>query len=105
MTTVVQKTWVVPQDHPVFVGHFPEHPVVPGALLLQVAIAMWQEQNADPAGSWQVQSAKFLQACGPGTVLDFALQARNTRTVDGSIRAGDAVVAQVVLQWESAVHG
>ena len=65
-----------PADHPAFAGHFPGHPMVPGALLLDAAVqAIAQAQpfacsaDADAQRVWQIASAKFLSPVLPGETL------------------------------------
>lgn len=59
-------------DHPVFAGHFPGQPIVPGVLLLDAAVhAVQQALAADgvAAVTCQVSSAKFLSPVSPGEIL------------------------------------
>ena len=65
--------WQVPVDHPVFAGHFPGQPIVPGVVLLDQAILFAEKMLACPAGNWQVGNAKFLSPVLPGEVLTYAL--------------------------------
>lgn len=66
--------WQVPADHPVFVGHFPGHPVVPGAMLLQCCVQAWRLLPQARGQACQVQQAKFLLPCGPGDLLEIRLE-------------------------------
>jgi 3-hydroxymyristoyl/3-hydroxydecanoyl-(acyl carrier protein) dehydratase len=53
----------VPHRHPVFDGHFPARPLLPGSLLLDLIIAAW---GAPVCG---VPSVKFLRPVLPGDTL------------------------------------
>ena len=66
--------WQVPEDHPVFAGHFPGHPVVPGAMLLQRCVDAWRALPQARGQSCTVQQAKFLLPCAPGDLLDIRLE-------------------------------
>lgn len=52
-------------DHPTATGHFPGRPVIPGALLLDAALAA----IAPAAPSLTLTSAKFLRMTPHGTTL------------------------------------
>jgi 3-hydroxyacyl-[acyl-carrier-protein] dehydratase len=55
--------------HPSFAGHFPEFPVLPGAVLLDEALQIIQRQRNVDLTLWQIASAKFLDAVHPGDAL------------------------------------
>jgi len=65
--------------HPALDGHFPGRPVLPGAVLLDEVLARCARELAlDPRG-WQLESAKFLSAAGPGAELTLELAASAAR--------------------------
>ena len=67
------EAWLqVADDHPAFAGHFPGHPVLPGAALLSMVMqalserpALAQRVGATPT----LANAKFLRSVGPGARL------------------------------------
>jgi 3-hydroxyacyl-[acyl-carrier-protein] dehydratase len=56
-------------EHPSFAGHFPEFPVLPGAVLLDEALQVIQRQRNIDLTRWQIASVKFLHAVRPGDAL------------------------------------
>jgi 3-hydroxyacyl-[acyl-carrier-protein] dehydratase len=62
---------VFPPSHPAFAGHFPQQPIVPGALLLDAALQAIEA--ADPSGpsavGYHVAAVKFFRPVGPGEAL------------------------------------
>ncbi len=75
---------VFPPGHPAFAGHFPEHPIVPGALLLDAALQAIEA--ADPSGPgaarYDVAAVKFFRPVGPGEALSLSI----ARSPDGRVR-------------------
>ena len=68
MMTSFEMDLLVPHDLPCFAGHFPAMPLVPGALLLDWAIAeMTTRWGASAAIN--VKLCKFLQPVLPGDAL------------------------------------
>ncbi|MDO5086104.1 MAG: hypothetical protein Q4D74_00655 [Comamonadaceae bacterium] len=63
----VQACWNVPPAHPALAGHFPGHPIVPGALLLDTAIAYVEAARGRRVR--QVSDAKFTLRVLPGQAL------------------------------------
>jgi 3-hydroxyacyl-[acyl-carrier-protein] dehydratase len=59
----------IPVDHPAFAGHFPGAPILPGALLLDEALAVVASDLGLDLLEWQVAAAKFSGPVRPGDVL------------------------------------
>lgn len=59
--------WAYPAAHPALPGHFPGHPLVPGALLLDQAIAALEDWAG--ASVTAVKDSRFLLTVGPGDAL------------------------------------
>ncbi|MEG0921868.1 MAG: hypothetical protein RSD57_04055 [Comamonas sp.] len=77
MTANTASPWVLDAQWPVFAGHFPAHPVLPGALLLDWVIDSIQQQSGRNVVG--VAQTKFSRAAEPGDVLTLALRPDGTR--------------------------
>ena len=69
----------VPHAHPCLPGHFPDRPVVPAVVLLDLVL---DALHAWRGPEWRVQrilSAKFLRPLLPGERFEIALQMTGTR--------------------------
>ncbi|MFH0129646.1 AMP-binding protein [Variovorax sp. VaC1] len=95
--TPVQMGLAVPADHPVFAGHFPGQPLLPGALVLAEVMeaihrvpALVARLGANPT----LAAAKFLAPVRPGSTLSIELlpEAGTGRGVRFDVRC-DGVVA------------
>jgi 3-hydroxymyristoyl/3-hydroxydecanoyl-(acyl carrier protein) dehydratase len=95
---------VVDADHPMLAGHFPGHPIVPGAWLLAWVIAAAARRLValdDARAVAGVKRVKFLRPLAPDQTFDCALKEgdimRFTLTSDG------AVIAEGSLQLQARV--
>jgi 3-hydroxyacyl-[acyl-carrier-protein] dehydratase len=79
-------------QHPSFAGHFPEFPVLPGAVLLDEALQIIQRQRNVDLTLWQIASAKFLDAVRPGDALRLEHQAPKNGLIRFIILAADRAV-------------
>jgi hypothetical protein len=103
--TPVQITREIPVDHPVFAGHFPGQPLVPGALLLSEVLEAMRSVPALMArlGDMPIlATTKFLSPVRPGSVLAIVLQPETggSRGMRFEVRCGDAVA--VSGRWTPA---
>jgi 3-hydroxymyristoyl/3-hydroxydecanoyl-(acyl carrier protein) dehydratase len=57
-------------DHPVFAGHFPGHPIIPGVQLIDGAQRLIERQCGQLLAG--LQAAKFLSPVAPGEALELA---------------------------------
>jgi 3-hydroxymyristoyl/3-hydroxydecanoyl-(acyl carrier protein) dehydratase len=100
--TAVQMAHAVPADHPVFAGHFPGQPLLPGALVLAEVMEAIRRVPALVARLGEhptLAAAKFLSPVRPGAVLSIELnpEAGASRGVRFDVRC-DGVVA-VTGRW------
>ena len=94
-----QPTWLLDAQWPVFAGHFPSHPVLPGALLLDWVVSAITAQLGSPVES--ISQVKFPQAAEPGDCLSVVLRQDGTRVrfeVLATRAQGSHVVANGVTQ-------
>jgi 3-hydroxyacyl-[acyl-carrier-protein] dehydratase len=87
-------------QHPVFAGHFPGSPIVPGALLLDAAVRVLG-QGADHGGTAQCEIAatKFLSVVRPGEALSIEHEPCADGSIRFVIRSADRTVASGRLTW------
>ncbi len=74
--------WTVPSDHPAFAGHFPGTPIIPGVLLLDMALHRIAVATGIALETCTISSVKFLSPARPGdeVVIEHHI------TANGSIR-------------------
>ncbi len=84
--------WLVPLDHPAFAGHFPGTPILPGVVLLDVALHAMAEATGIEPDSCEIVSVKFLSPAKPGD----ALEIRHDFPVKGAIRFDIAAGARKI---------
>lgn len=64
----------IPAQHPMFAGHFPGRPIVPGAWLLAQALqALAREAPEYGPGAYAAQVVKFHRPVPPDSTLDLVL--------------------------------
>ena len=83
-------------DHPVFAGHFPGRPIVPGALLLSLVMVAVQAHpglHAWLGAPPRIDNAKFLAAVTPGSDLRIELRTESGGVVF-EIHAGSTLAAR-----------
>ncbi len=54
--------------HPLFEGHFPGHPVIPGACLIQIIIELAERLAGEPLSLADAANVKFLKVIDPQKV-------------------------------------
>ena len=77
-------------DHPVFPGHFPGRPIIPGVQLLDRVQRLVEAQHGLVLGG--LQMAKFLSPAGPGDALELEYQVSDSQ-VRFEIRCGVRPIA------------
>ena len=83
----------VPGDHPAFAGHFPKFPVLPGAVLLDLALPIIERERGIDLSQWQIASVKFLDVVRPGDVLGLQHDACKGGLIRFTVRVADRTVA------------
>ena len=74
----------VATDHPSFAGHFPGRPIVPGALLIDLAVMAVEHATGRTVAC--IAQAKFLSPATPGETLSLLFEA-NENTIRFDIEA------------------
>jgi len=85
--------WTVPLDHPAFAGHFIDMPILPGVVLLDMAIQLIADANQVNPAHYKISSIKFLNPAKPGDVLSFELSQSSKGTLNFNISAGSRKIA------------
>lgn len=107
-----QERCVVGADHPMLAGHFPGHPIVPGAWLLAWVVAAaqrWLAAEGEARVIAAVRRAKFLRPLAPDQAFECALrkgvqaagtEASSNETVRFTVTSDGTLIAEGSLQLQ-----
>ena len=93
-----QKTLRVPASHPVFTGHFPGRPIVPGVMLLEWVLDEIARLRGCAPSALRIREAKFFAPLQPGQCATLQLEPDDGRCTF-SIQHGGVTIARGILEW------
>lgn len=88
-------------SHPALPGHFPDHPVVPGVVLLDAMIAELARHAGGAVRVTGFPAVKFLAPLGPGQEATVMFSAKRPGQVGFEIAAGDVKLASGSVCYET----
>jgi 3-hydroxyacyl-[acyl-carrier-protein] dehydratase len=97
-TTAVARV-VVAADDPVFAGHFPGLPILPGVGVVEFAHRAASATASGAPRLAAIESTRFLRPTFPGVTLTFHLTWDGPRCA-AVVTDADGVVARIKLRYE-----
>ncbi len=92
------KTWSLPPEHPVFRGHFPGNPIVPGVMLLEWVLGEVAQALSRAPAALRIREAKFFTPLAPTQLAELRCDMGEQRC-SFSIQHGPVPIARGVLEW------
>jgi 3-hydroxymyristoyl/3-hydroxydecanoyl-(acyl carrier protein) dehydratase len=80
-------------DHPAYAGHFPGHPVFPGAALIDLVIRTLDAAALINVDEWCLDGAKFQSALAPGEPVTLRHESPRDGLIRFSIVSNERTVA------------
>lgn len=99
MAEAPPKAFEVAADHPIFAGHFPGRPIVPGVMLLEWALSEVAASLQRSPAAVRVREAKFFTPLEPGQRAQMKLEVSGVRC-SFDIRRDGTSIARGVLEWD-----
>lgn len=87
------RAWTVPHNHPAFAGHFPDHPILPGVVLLDEALYRIAQVHGMTPDRYEISSVKFTSPAKPGDRLLFQQTTLPNGTMRFDITSGSRKIA------------
>jgi 3-hydroxymyristoyl/3-hydroxydecanoyl-(acyl carrier protein) dehydratase len=88
----------VPAEHPVFRGHFPGNPIVPGTLLLEWVQREVAQLLGRAPSALRVRESKFFTPLAPLQRAELSLEIGASRCAF-SIQCDAVRIARGILEW------
>lgn len=90
----------IPASHPVFVGHFPGTPIVPGVVLLDEVMHVIVADTGLAETSLQISSVKFLSPLKPDEAVIIELEQLANGTLKFEVLEGNRqiVIGNLVIK-------
>ena len=94
-------TLVVPAEHPIFPGHFPGRPIVPGVMLLEWVLTEIARRRACATSALRIREAKFLVPLPPGARAELRCELTPGHCAF-SIQHGTVTISRGILEWDAS---
>ena len=94
------KTWSLPPEHPVFRGHFPGNPIVPGVMLLEWVLDEVAHTLSCAPSVLRIREAKFFTPLAPAQRAELRCEMGEQRC-SFSIQHESVQIARGVLEWSA----
>lgn len=98
------KSFAVDAHHPVFAGHFPACPIVPGVMLLEWVLGEAARTLRRAPAELRVRETKFFTPLGPGQRATLQLNHVAPARCAFDVRRNDVTGVQVargLLEWDA----
>ena len=89
----------VPAGHPIFAGHFPGRPIVPGVMLLEWVLDGVARSRGCAPSALRIREAKFFVPLGPDESAQLQTEAGHGRC-GFAITHESTIVARGILEWD-----
>ena len=99
----ISVTIVLNPDHKVYKGHFPEQPVVPGVIQLQIIKEVFEKSIVQKLFMGKISSAKYLNVITPEKsgklqiTIDYQKTDENEYKVNAIIGSGETIFTKVKM--------
>ena len=100
LAEAIVKYLGIPPEHPVFIGHFPGNPIVPGVMLLEWVLGEVARLLGRSPGSLRVRETKFFTPLAPRQRAELELELAGSRCAF-TIQCGATRVARGILEWDA----
>ena len=87
-------------SHPIFSGHFPEHPIVPGACLVQIAEELAALTYNHPIRFVAIRDLKFRQPITPDQTVKISIQ-NTSESICKVLCADSKNEQQLITSWNA----
>src|ERR1700722_19948984 len=104
-TATLHSPLEIRADHPAFAGHFPKFPVLPGAVLLDLALQAIAGSRGIDLRDWSIASVKFLDIVRPGDPLRLEHAAPRSGVIRFTVHAASRVAASGSLSGTARPSG
>lgn len=100
-----ERVVVIPPEHPSLPGHFPDHPVVPGVVLLCEVIDSLQQLSEQSMKVTGLPIVKFSSPLKPGEALTIRMEQDGPGSATFRCHVGTRLVASGSLQFTRSPLG
>ena len=94
------KSWSLSAEHPVFRGHFPGNPIVPGVMLLEWVLDEVAHSLSCAPSALRIREAKFFTPLAPAQLAELRCGMGEQRC-SFSIQHEAVPIARGVLEWNA----
>jgi 3-hydroxymyristoyl/3-hydroxydecanoyl-(acyl carrier protein) dehydratase len=100
MAEAIVKYLSIPQEHPVFRGHFPGNPIVPGVMLLEWVTGEVARALGRAPATLRVREAKFFSPLEPMQQARLTVELGEQRCAFDIQRDAERI-ARGILEWNA----